>query len=77
MQKPEVKPNHPFFSSGPCSKRPGWNLDALNNAFLGRSHRAKDGKAKLNERKILTKFQKSNRSRLCLTFCDHRNLILS
>ena len=49
MQKPEVKPNHPFFSSGPCSKRPGWNLGALNNAFLGRSHRAKNGKAKLNE----------------------------
>ena len=49
MQKPEVKPNHPFFSSGPCSKRPGWNLEALNNAFLGRSHRAKSGKAKLNE----------------------------
>ena len=49
MQKPEVKPNHPFFSSGPCSKRPGWNLEALNNAFLGRSHRAKSGKAKLKD----------------------------
>ena len=34
MQKPEVKPNHPFFSSGPCSKRPGWNLDSLKMLFL-------------------------------------------
>ncbi len=49
MQKPTIKPNHPFFSSGPCSKRPGWRLDALNDAVLGRSHRAKSGKAKLNE----------------------------
>ena len=49
MQKPEIKPNQPYFSSGPCSKRPGWNLNALNDAFLGRSHRAKIGKAKLNE----------------------------
>ena len=49
MQKPVVKPNHPFFSSGPCSKRPGWNLNTLNDAFLGRSHRAKNGKSKLNE----------------------------
>ena len=49
MHKPTIKPNHPFFSSGPCSKRPGWRLDALNDAVLGRSHRAKSGKAKLNE----------------------------
>ena len=49
MQKPEIKPNQPYFSSGPCSKRPGWSLNALNDAFLGRSHRAKIGKAKLNE----------------------------
>ena len=49
MQKPTIKPNHPFFSSGPCSKRPGWKLDALSDAVLGRSHRAKSGKAKLNE----------------------------
>ena len=49
MQKPTIKPNHPFFSSGPCSKRPGWKLEALNDAVLGRSHRAKSGKAKLNE----------------------------
>ena len=49
MNKPNIKPNHPYFSSGPCSKRPGWSLNALSDAFLGRSHRAKTGKAKLNE----------------------------
>ena len=53
MNKPNIKHNHPYFSSGPCSKRPGWSLDALSNAFLGRSHRAKIGKAKLNE--VITK----------------------
>lgn len=49
MQKPDIKPNHPYFSSGPCSKRPGWELSALSDAVLGRSHRAKGGKSKLNE----------------------------
>ena len=39
----------PFFSSGPCAKRPGWSVDALNDACTGRSHRAKIGKAKLAE----------------------------
>lgn len=47
--KPTQKPRNPHFSSGPCSKRPGWSLDALKGGFLGRSHRAKSGKAKLNE----------------------------
>lgn len=47
MEKPSVKPNCPHFSSGPCAKRPGWSLDALKNAFSGRSHRATEGKAKL------------------------------
>lgn len=44
---PGVKPANPNFSSGPCAKRPGWSLDALKQAALGRSHRAKIGKQKL------------------------------
>ena len=44
---PTVRPSVPHFSSGPCAKRPGWNLSALKDAFLGRSHRAKGGKVKL------------------------------
>ncbi len=47
--KPETRPQTPLFSSGPCAKRPGWRLAALEDAFLGRSHRAKEGKAKLAE----------------------------
>jgi phosphoserine aminotransferase len=47
--KPAVRPARPFFSSGPCAKRPGWTPEALNNACLGRSHRSKPGKAKLKE----------------------------
>ncbi|MCS0503948.1 phosphoserine transaminase [Ancylobacter mangrovi] len=44
---PAAKPANPNFSSGPCSKRPGWTLEGLSDAPLGRSHRAKVGKAKL------------------------------
>src|ERR1700758_5393337 len=44
---PGVRPVIPHFSSGPCAKRPGWSLQALTDAALGRSHRAKLGKAKL------------------------------
>jgi len=47
--KPTVRPKVANFSSGPCAKRPGWSPDVLENAFLGRSHRAKDGKARLAE----------------------------
>ena len=47
--KPAVRPADPRFSSGPTKKRPGWTTDALKNASLGRSHRAKPGKAKLKE----------------------------
>lgn len=47
--KPTAKPSNPCFSSGPCAKRPGWSLDGLKDAALGRSHRAKIGKTKLKE----------------------------
>ncbi|MCE2510211.1 MAG: phosphoserine transaminase [Alphaproteobacteria bacterium] len=49
MKKPTIRPESPFFSSGPCAKRPGWSLDALKDAAVGRSHRSKPGKAKLAE----------------------------
>ncbi|MEF2072811.1 phosphoserine transaminase [Consotaella aegiceratis] len=47
VAKPGVYPANPRFSSGPCAKRPGWSFAALQDAALGRSHRAKDGKSKL------------------------------
>lgn len=47
--KPTSVPKNPCFSSGPCAKRPGWSLDTLKDAAVGRSHRAKIGKTKLQE----------------------------
>ncbi|WP_180281600.1 phosphoserine transaminase [Azospirillum oleiclasticum] len=47
--KPSIRPDCPNFSSGPCAKRPGWTPAALDGALLGRSHRSKPGKAKLQE----------------------------
>ena len=47
--KPDIRPHNPLFSSGPCAKRPGWSLDALKGAQLGRSHRAKNPKAAIAE----------------------------
>ncbi len=52
---PSVRPQVPHFSSGPCAKRPGWSLQALTDAALGRSHRAKLGKAKLKRAIDLTR----------------------
>lgn len=49
MTKPAAKPRSALFSSGPCAKRPGWDLSVLKDALLGRSHRSKPGKAKLKE----------------------------
>ncbi|UHC18454.1 phosphoserine transaminase [Methylobacterium currus] len=53
--RPAARPRAPFFSSGPCAKRPGWTPEALSDAALGRSHRAKLGKAKLKESIDLTR----------------------
>ena len=47
MSKPTVKPKSPYFSSGPCKKRPGWNVTKFDTDTLGRSHRAKPAKEKL------------------------------
>src|SRR5882762_2825720 len=52
---PSVRPAVPHFSSGPCAKRPGWSLQALTDAVLGRSHRSKIGKAKLKRAIDLTR----------------------
>src|SRR5882672_10961902 len=52
---PSVRPLVPHFSSGPCAKRPGWSLQALTDAVLGRSHRSKIGKAKLKRAIDLTR----------------------
>lgn len=49
LAKPVSRPANPHFSSGPCAKRPGYSLEALSGAFLGRSHRAAAPKARLNE----------------------------
>ncbi len=53
--RPAVRPANPRFSSGPCTKRPGWTLEALKDASLGRSHRSKEGKNKLAEAINLTR----------------------
>jgi phosphoserine aminotransferase len=52
---PGLRPANPHFSSGPCAKRPGWSLQALKDAALGRSHRAKIGKQKLKRAIELTR----------------------
>jgi phosphoserine aminotransferase len=47
--KPAMRPARPEFSSGPCAKRPGWKVENLQGALVGRSHRSKPGKARLKE----------------------------
>ena len=53
--KPAVRPANPHFSSGPCAKPPGWSVDWLANALLGRSHRSGEGKARLKRAIDLTR----------------------
>ncbi len=53
--KPTIFPNNPNFSSGPCSKRPGWSVDVLSGALIGRSHRAKPAKARIQKAIDLTR----------------------
>ncbi len=53
--KPAARPESPRFSSGPCAKLPGWTTDTLKSAFLGRSHRASEGKARLKHAIDLTR----------------------
>ncbi len=55
VTRPDLRPANPNFSSGPCAKRPGWSPAALKDAALGRSHRAKTGKAKLEQAIELTR----------------------
>ena len=55
LPKPGLRPANPNFSSGPCAKRPGWSVEALKDAALGRSHRAKIGKSKLEQTIGLTR----------------------
>jgi phosphoserine aminotransferase len=55
LTPPGLRPANPRFSSGPCSKRPGWSVEALEDAPLGRSHRAKIGKSKLAQAIDLTR----------------------
>ena len=55
IEKPLKKPSNPNFSSGPCAKRPGWTLGVLENATVGRSHRSKLAKQKLQQAIDLTR----------------------
>ena len=49
MNLPDIRPDNPNFSSGPCSKRPNWTINNLEGALLGRSHRTPKCKDKLKE----------------------------
>jgi len=53
--KPGIRPANPQFSSGPCTKRPGWHAGLLENALVGRSHRSKPAKARIKHAMDLTR----------------------
>ncbi len=55
LTAPAVKPANPNFSSGPCAKRPGWTINVLADALVGRSHRAKPAKARIEKAIALTR----------------------
>lgn len=55
LTAPAVKPANPNFSSGPCAKRPGWTVNVLADALVGRSHRAKPAKARIEKAIELTR----------------------
>ena len=55
LAKPAARPVNPQFSSGPCAKPPGWSVDQLSNAMLGRSHRSSEGKTRLQRSIDLTR----------------------
>jgi len=55
INKPGVYPENPNFSSGPCTKRAKWDVNILHQALVGRSHRSKQGKAKIKEAIELTR----------------------
>jgi len=55
MNKPNLKPRNPNFSSGPTTKRPNWSIENLKSAYLGRSHRSIECKSKLKEVIVKTK----------------------
>ena len=55
VPRPGTKPVRPHFSSGPCAKPPGWSLDKLPHGSLGRSHRSKLGKSRIDHAIDLTR----------------------